>query len=47
MLDTLAKKSDWGQPLAPGRGRGMAIMEAYGSVTGQVVEVTVDAKTAR
>ena len=41
VVDALAKTSDWGQPLPRGRGRGVAILEAYGSVSGQVVEVTV------
>jgi isoquinoline 1-oxidoreductase beta subunit len=44
VLDMLADKSGWGQPMAPGRGRGLAIMECYGTVTGQAAEVTVDAK---
>lgn len=41
VLDTLAAKSNWGAPLPKGRGRGIAVIEAYGSVSGQVVEVTV------
>ena len=41
VLDTIAKKSNWGEPMAPGRGRGIAIMEDYGTVAGQVAEVTV------
>ncbi len=41
VLDALATKGDWGKPLPKGRGRGLAIIEAYGSVSGQVVEVTV------
>ncbi|HZZ31932.1 MAG TPA: molybdopterin cofactor-binding domain-containing protein [Phenylobacterium sp.] len=41
VIDALAKQSDWSQPLPKGRGRGIAILEAYGSVSGQVVEVTV------
>ncbi|MFL5295925.1 MAG: molybdopterin cofactor-binding domain-containing protein [Phenylobacterium sp.] len=41
VIDALAKHSDWGQPLPKGRGRGVAIIEAYGSVSGQVVEVSV------
>jgi isoquinoline 1-oxidoreductase beta subunit len=41
VIDAVAKHSDWGQPLPRGRGRGLAILEAYGSVSGQVVEVTV------
>ena len=44
VLDMLADKSGWGQPMAPGRGRGLAIMECYGTVTGQAAEVTVDAQ---
>jgi isoquinoline 1-oxidoreductase beta subunit len=40
-LEAMAKHSDWGSPLPKGRGRGMAIIEAYGSVSGQVAEVTV------
>lgn len=41
VIDAMAKHSDWGQPPPKGRGRGLAILEAYGSVSGQVVEVTV------
>jgi isoquinoline 1-oxidoreductase beta subunit len=41
VLDMMAEKGNWGQPLSPGRGRGMAIIETYGTVTGQVAEVTV------
>jgi isoquinoline 1-oxidoreductase beta subunit len=41
VIDALAKRSDWDQPLPKGRGRGIAILEAYGSVSGQVVEATV------
>jgi isoquinoline 1-oxidoreductase beta subunit len=44
VLDMLAEKSGWGRPMEPGRGRGVAIIEAYGTVTGQVAEVTVDAQ---
>jgi len=48
VLDTMAKKGNWGEPLAAGpsgskRGRGMAIVDTYGTVTGQVAEVTVGA----
>jgi len=41
VLDAMAEKGDWGKPLPKGRGRGMAVIEAYGSVSGQVVEVSV------
>src|SRR6185437_875903 len=32
VLDMMAEKSDWGKPLGAGRGRGMAIVECYGSI---------------
>jgi isoquinoline 1-oxidoreductase beta subunit len=44
VLDTIADKGDWGKPLAPGRGRGIAIHECYGTIVGQVAEVTVNKK---
>ncbi|MBX6330008.1 MAG: xanthine dehydrogenase family protein molybdopterin-binding subunit [Pseudolabrys sp.] len=44
VLDTIAEKSDWNRPLGPGRGRGIAIHECYGSIIGQVAEVTVSRK---
>ena len=48
VLDKLIEKSDWNKPLAPGpdgskRGRGIAFLEAFGSIVGQVIEVTVAA----
>ena len=44
VLDTIAQKSDWGRPMEQGRGRGIAIHECYGSIIGQVAEVTVNKK---
>ena len=44
VLDKIAEKSDWGKPLPAGRGRGIAIHECYGSIIGQVAEVTVSQK---
>ncbi len=41
VLDLVAEKGDWGKPLAPGRGRGIAIHECFGSIVGEVAEVTV------
>jgi isoquinoline 1-oxidoreductase subunit beta len=41
VLDTAIEKSDWGKPLAPGRGRGIAICEDTDSLCAQVAEVTV------
>ncbi len=41
VLDLLAEKSGWGRPMAPGRGRGVALHESFRSIVGQVVEVSV------
>lgn len=41
VLDKLAEKSGWGTPLPPGRGRGIAIVDTYNTIAGQVAEVTV------
>src|SRR5262245_45610528 len=41
VLDLVAEKSGWGKPLPAGRARGIAIMEAFGSIVGQVAEVSV------
>jgi isoquinoline 1-oxidoreductase beta subunit len=43
VLDRVAEMASWDSPLAPGRGRGIAIEECYRSVVAQVVEVTVGA----
>jgi len=48
VLNTLAEKAGWSQPLAPDakggkRGRGVAFLEAFASIVAQVVEVTVAA----
>ena len=48
VLDMMADKGDWAKPLAAGpagsrRGRGMSIVDTYGTITGQVAEVTVGA----
>jgi len=44
VLDKIAEKGNWGQPLAAGRGRGIAIHECFGTIVGQVAEVTVSRK---
>jgi isoquinoline 1-oxidoreductase beta subunit len=41
VLDMVAEKSGWGKPLPAGRARGIAVMEAFGSIVGQVAEVSV------
>ena len=44
VLDKIAEKGNWGKPLAAGRGRGIAIHECFGTIVGQVAEVTVSKK---
>ena len=41
VLETVAEKSGWGTPLAPGRARGIAIEESFGSVVAEVAEVSL------
>lgn len=44
VLDKIADKGDWGKPLPAGHGRGIAIHECYGTIVGQVTEVSVNPK---
>jgi isoquinoline 1-oxidoreductase beta subunit len=41
VLDLVAEKSGWSKPVAAGHGRGIAMMEAFGSILAQVAEVSV------
>jgi isoquinoline 1-oxidoreductase beta subunit len=41
VLDLVAEKSGWSTPVPSGRGRGIAMMEAFGSILAQVAEVSV------
>jgi isoquinoline 1-oxidoreductase subunit beta len=41
VLELAAKAAGWGDPLPKGKGRGIAIAEAFGSYVAQVAEVTV------
>ena len=41
VLELVAEKSGWGKPLPSGHARGIALMEAFGSIVGQVAEVSV------
>jgi isoquinoline 1-oxidoreductase beta subunit len=45
-LELAAEKSGWGTTLPAGRGRGIAVMEAFGSILAQVTEVSVDQQGA-
>lgn len=40
-LDMVAKRSGWGSPLAEGVGRGIAIVESFGTIVAEVVEATL------
>jgi len=41
VLELAAAKAGWGKPLPPGRTRGIALVEAYGSIVSEVAEVSV------
>ncbi len=41
VLELAARKAGWGQPMAPGQGRGIAVHESFGSFVAQVAEVSV------
>jgi len=45
-LELAAEKAGWGKPLPQGRARGIAVMDAFGSILSQVTEVSVDARGA-
>jgi isoquinoline 1-oxidoreductase subunit beta len=45
-LELAAEKSGWGTTLTAGRGRGIAVLEAFGSILAQVTEVSVDQQGA-
>lgn len=41
VLERVAEMAEWGKPLEPGFGRGIAVVESFGSVVAQVAEVSV------
>jgi isoquinoline 1-oxidoreductase subunit beta len=41
VLDMVAEKGDWGKPIGSGRARGIAIFECYGTIVGEVAEITI------
>jgi isoquinoline 1-oxidoreductase subunit beta len=43
VLQTAADKAGWGTPLPAGRGRGIALVESFGSIVAEVIEVSVGA----
>jgi isoquinoline 1-oxidoreductase beta subunit len=42
VLELAAAKAGWGSPLPPGRGRGLAVHESFGSIVAYVAEVAVE-----
>jgi isoquinoline 1-oxidoreductase beta subunit len=40
-LNLAAEKAGWGTPLSPGRGRGIAVFESFGTVVAHVADVTI------
>jgi len=42
VLDLAADKAGWGTPLPPGRARGVALHQSFGSIVAQVLEVSDD-----
>jgi len=44
VLDLVAQKANWGKPLPPGHGRGIATHFSFDSYVAQVAEVSVDKK---
>jgi isoquinoline 1-oxidoreductase subunit beta len=41
VLDTVAKRAGWGTPLPAGVGRGIAIVECFGSIVAEVIEASL------
>jgi len=41
VLERVAQAGDWGAPLPPRQGRGIALHESFGSIVGEVAEVAV------
>ena len=42
VLELAARRGGWGQPLPPGRARGVALHESFGTIVAQVVEVSLE-----
>jgi isoquinoline 1-oxidoreductase beta subunit len=47
VLNRAAQKAGWGQPLAAGRARGLALHESFGTIVAQVVEASIVDKQPR
>jgi isoquinoline 1-oxidoreductase subunit beta len=42
VLERVAKEGDWGTPLPPGQGRGVALHPSSGSIVAEIAEVAVE-----
>ena len=47
VLDEAARRAGWGQPLPPGRARGVALQGSFGSICAQVVEASLEGEEVR
>ena len=47
VLDLVAEKAAWTKPLAPGRFRGIAVHDCFGTITGLVTEISVEKNAVR
>jgi len=47
VLETVAKKADWGKPIPKGQGRGIAQHSCFGSYVAQVVDLSVNEKDGK
>lgn len=41
VLDTVAKRANWDSPLPDGVGRGIALVESFGTIVAEVIEVSI------
>jgi isoquinoline 1-oxidoreductase beta subunit len=41
VLETCAREAGWGKPLPPGRVRGVALAESFGSVVAEIAEISI------
>lgn len=47
VLDEVVRRAGWGQPLAPGVARGVALQGSFGSICAQVVEASLEGSEVR
>jgi isoquinoline 1-oxidoreductase beta subunit len=47
LLAVVGDKAGWGEPLPPGRGRGLALAQAFGGLIAQIAEVSVTGREVK